>query len=81
MGGAKQGVLDKHARTLWEWCLSKKIYLQAQLISSRLSVIADAESRAKPDAADWKLDSEVFQALNQSFGPLTTDLFANRKNA
>ena len=81
MGGAKQGVLDKHARTLWEWCLSKKITLWAEHIPGRLNVIADAESRAKPDAADWKLDSGVFRVLNQSFGPITVDIFANRNNA
>ena len=32
MGEAKQGVLDKHARTLWEWCLNKKITLRAEHI-------------------------------------------------
>ena len=74
-------MLGKHARTLWEWCLSKKITLRAEHIPGRLNVIADAESRAKPDAADWKLDSKVFKVLNQSFGPFTVDLFANRNNA
>ena len=39
MGGAKQGVLDKHARTLWEWCLSRKITLRAEYIPGRLNVI------------------------------------------
>ena len=52
MGEAKQGVLDQHARTLWEWCLGKKITLRAEHIPGRLNVIAEAESRAKPDAAD-----------------------------
>lgn len=80
MGGAKQGVLDKHARSLWECCLARKITLRAEHIPGRLNVIADAESRAKPDAADWKLDSEVFKVLNRSFGPFTVDLFANRNN-
>ena len=61
-------MLDKHARTLWEWCLGRKITLRAEHIPGLLNVIADAESRAKPDAADWKLDSKVFKVLNQSFG-------------
>ena len=81
MGGTKQGVLDKHGRTLWEWCLSKKITLREEHIPGGLKVIADAESQAKPDAADQKLDSEVFKVLNQSFVPFTVDLFANRNNA
>ena len=81
MGEAKQGVLDKHACTLWEWCLSKKITLRAEHIPGRLNVIADAESRAKPDAADWKLDSGVFKVFNQSFGVFTVDFFASRNNA
>ena len=80
MGGAKQGVLDKHARSLWEWWFTRKITLRAERIPGRLNVIADAESQAKPFAADWKLDSEVFKVLNHSFGPFTVDLFANRNN-
>ena len=68
MGGAKQGVLAKHARSLWEWCLARKITLRAEHIPGRLNVIADVESRAKPDAAGWKLDA------------FTVDLFANRNN-
>ena len=72
---------DKYACTLWEWCLSKKITFQAEHIQGRLNVIADTESRAKPDAADWRLDSGVFKLLNQSFGPFTVDLFVNRNNA
>lgn len=71
MGEAKQGVLDKHARSLWDWCLARKITLRAEHIPGRLNVVADAESRAKPDAADWKLDPEVFKVLNHSFGPFT----------
>ncbi|PFX16514.1 Retrovirus-related Pol polyprotein from transposon 17.6 [Stylophora pistillata] len=39
------------------------------------------QCQAKPDAADCKLDSEVFQVPNQSFGPFTIDLFANKNNA
>ena len=58
----------------------EEITLRAEHIPGRLNVIADAESRAKPDAADWKLDSEVFKVLNHSFGPFTVDLFANRNN-
>ena len=27
MGEAKQGVIDKHARSLWEWCLVRNITL------------------------------------------------------
>ena len=77
---AKRSVLDKHARSLWEWCLARKITLRAEHIPGRLNVVADAESGAKPDAADWKLDSRVFKVLNHSFGPFTIDLFANRNN-
>ena len=80
MGEAKQGVLDKHACSLWEWCLVRNITLRAEHIPGPLNVIADAESQEKPDAADWKLNSEVFKVLNHSFGPFTVDLFANRNN-
>jgi hypothetical protein len=46
-----------------------------------LNVIADADSRAKPDSADWKQDPEVFQMLDQVCGPFTVDLFAHKNNA
>jgi len=63
MGEAKQGMLDKHAHTLWEWCLSKIITLRAEHIPGQMNVIADAECQAKPDAEDWKLDSEVLKSF------------------
>jgi len=81
MGGAKKGVLDSHARMLWDWCLARRITLRAEHLPGLLNVTADAESRAKPDPADWKLDQRLFRVLNQSFGPFTIDLFANRNNA
>ena len=59
---------------------ARKIALRAEHIPERPNVIADAESRAKLDAADWKLDSEVFKVINHSFGPLTVDLLTNRNN-
>jgi hypothetical protein len=74
--GAKYGPLDEHDHILWEW----KITLRAGHIPGHLNIIADAESRTKPDPADWKLDREVFRALNLKFDPFTIDLFANRNN-
>lgn len=50
--GGKHGVLDQHALTLREWSLARKITLRAEHIPGRVNVVADAESRAKPDAAE-----------------------------
>ena len=46
-----------------------------------LNIVADFESRARPDTSDWQLDPSIFQGINNKWGPFTTDLFASRLTA
>ena len=43
-----------------------------------LNTVADRESRCMRDRSDWKLDTNIFDRINQMFGPLEVVLFASR---
>ena len=55
--------------------------VHAEHIPGRLNVTADYESRHFNDSSNWKLDPDLFLALNQMFGPFKVDLFALYTNA
>ena len=58
--------------------LERDIALTAQHIPGVSNKVADSESRLQKDQTDWMLAHEVFQKINQIFGPLEVDLFAFR---
>ena len=66
------------AKALWLWALERDILLTAQHILWVSNAVADLESRLERDRLDWMLAHEVFQRINQMFGPLEVDLFATR---
>ena len=58
--------------------LERDIVLTAQHIPGVSNKVADSESRHQKDQTDWMLAHEVFQKINQIFGPLEVDLFASQ---
>ena len=80
-GGAHSQRLSDLAAQVWEWCLTRKITLQAEHIPGRENVGADSESRRGADPSDWMLLPEVFQEIYHRLGPLDIDLFAARHNS
>ena len=56
----------------------KDIWLVAQHLPGATIQIADAESRKMRDNFDWKLNTQVFNQIQQALGPLDIDLFASR---
>jgi hypothetical protein len=50
--------------------------LSAEFVPGVINTIADAESRAKIDAGDWRLDPKIFRNLN-SIWEMEIDLFAS----
>lgn len=78
MGGTVSPQLTNLSKALWMWALSKDIVLSAEYIPGETNCVADAESRTMRDRADWKLHSQIFNAINQELGPLEVDLFASR---
>ena len=49
MGGPTSMVLSSLAFDLWQWCLARSITAEAHNLPGRLNVVADFESRARPD--------------------------------
>ena len=63
---------------LW-YCISNTITLVAQWIPRENNEFADFYSKMT-DMGDWKLDPQVFKALNRRWGPFEVDLFASFEN-
>ena len=81
MGGTHSSQLANLAIQFWSWALKKGIFLIAKHIAGKDNVSADWMSHAHRDRTDWMLNQEVFQKINQLWGPLEVDLFATRLSA
>ena len=81
MGGTRSSVLVGIAQELWGYALTKQITLIAEHLPGKGNHKADWESRHFRDSSNWKLNLSIFQALDQLWGPLEIDLFADRLNA
>ena len=81
MGGTKSPLLCQLAKELWQWCLSEGIKLKAQHLPGKRNIKADFLSRHLRDRSDWILDAELFQMIDDKWGPLQVDLFATRFSA
>ena len=80
LGGTRSLVLSNLALALWEWALTRNIFLSAEHIAGNLNVSADWQSRNFLDSSNWKLCLEIFRSLMQIRGPCTIELFADRLN-
>ena len=81
MGGPTSVVLSGLAFDLWQWCLERSITVEAPHLPGRLNIVADFESRARPDTSDWQLERSIFQGISNKWGPFTIGLFASRLTA
>ena len=79
-GGTKSVVLSDLALEFAGWCEVRRIHIEAIHLAGTANVVADLESRAKPDASDWMLDKDIFSKI-MSIWPVELDLFATMKNA
>ena len=55
MGGSKSKQLDQLSVRLWEWCISRNIWLSAVHIAGRLNKGTDDKSRVFSDNHEWML--------------------------
>ena len=53
MGGSKSKELNQLAVQIWEWCISRNIWLTAVHIPGRLNTGADEKSRVFSDNHEW----------------------------
>ena len=79
--GSSIPVLNKISREIWEFAISHDIFIAATFIPGVENVRADKESRNKTYfETEWSLNSEVFNIVNDKFGPFDIDLMASRLN-
>ena len=76
LGGTNSLVLNSLAYNLWTWCLNNQVSLTAQHIPEITNTQAGWESRVFQDSSDWKLNPQMFAAINKLWGPFGIDLFA-----
>lgn len=80
MGGMNSLQMDTLAGDIWQWCLSRNIYISSVFIPGITNIQADFLSRNFSDSTEWKLKTTVFQRIcKQCFMP-DIDLFASRLN-
>ena len=81
MGTSHSEGCDKLCKTIWEWCITRDIWISAAYLPGKLNVVADRESRKENNNLEWMINpTELNYALRQlSFTP-EIDLFASRIN-
>ena len=81
MGGIKPLECDTLAKELWEFCISRNMWLSPAYIPGKINTIADKLSREFNDQTGWMLKTSIFQQITQKmlFFP-DVDLFASRLN-
>ena len=72
--------LRELAKTLWEWTQEAGVRLVAEHIPGVDNVEADRLSR-RSDSSDWRLHPEVYELIDELWGPHDVDLFATPLNA
>lgn len=81
MGGVRFPHLNNLARTIWQWCEERKIWLYASYINTKDNIEADQESRRINPDTEIELNRSAFQIISQKLGQPDIDLFASRTNA
>ena len=79
MGGIKFPYLNKVARSIWQWCIKKNIWIFAEYIASKENP-ADKESRISNIDTEWELAFYAYNTITKEFGIPDIDLFASRIN-
>lgn len=82
MGTSHSDECNKLAKTIWEWCISKSIWISLAYIPDKQNFIADFESRRNQRESEWMLNNSLLSVALESlkFAP-EIDLFASRINA
>ena len=80
MGTSHNKKLNKICKTIWCWCMERRIWIYPVYVSSDKN-LADKPSRKLYAQGEWMLAKEHFQKIETHFGVhFTIDLFASRIN-
>ena len=81
MGTSHSSKLNSLCKSVWEWAISRDLWLSAAHIPGKLNTRADLESRENRSTHEWKLDPvELHNALHDLGVTPDIDLFASRIN-
>lgn len=80
MGGTQFPNLNRIARSIWQWCENRDIWLFASYIKSSDNLVADRLSRVKNVDTEWSLADFAFDSIVKNFFFPDIDLFASRIN-
>lgn len=81
MGSIRSENLNLLTKDIWEWCISKKIWISAGRIAGSDNTEADFESRNINLDMEWRLDPKKLKnALRKLNESPDIDLFASRLN-
>ena len=79
MGGRKD-TCNKVTRKIWEWCMTRNIWLSAAYITSKENFKADRMSRLSHHNSEWELSQNYFDKIVKVFRQPDIDMFASRLN-
>ncbi|KAJ8911216.1 hypothetical protein NQ315_014928, partial [Exocentrus adspersus] len=80
MGSTRHSTLNSIARSIWDWCESRKIYIFASYINTKENIKADFLSRDTQSNIEFELNQNIFIKITEEFGCPEIDLFASRAN-
>ena len=80
--GSMKPDIHKIAMDIFFLCIENGITLEVEWIPREMNEAADSASRLADmvDTDDWQITSEFFSILNNRWGPITIDCFANYYN-
>lgn len=79
--GVRFKKLSDLAKSIWEWCEKREVYIFASYISSQDNTEADFEYMRLDKETEFELSDAAFQMISKKFGNPDIDLFASRINA
>ncbi len=80
MDSIKSFECNNLAKSIWNWCKPRSIWITAAFIPGLENIEADTASRKFKEANEWMLNTNVFHSIIKEFGMPTVDLFASALN-
>ena len=72
--------LNALTREFWMWCYNRNLWVTACHLPGVANIEADRLSRSLNLDIEWKLNEDVFDLIDELYGPHDVDLFASNLN-
>ena len=80
MGGSKSNACERIAKSIWDFCEERDLWLIASHIPGKDNEKADFISRNFTDNTEWILNPDIFDKIVHVWGKPDVDMFASRLN-